>query len=138
MRQALKLLQTGSYQVAAVLCLMLGALGIVLPLLPTTPFVLLALWLAMRSSPRLTHWIHSHPRFGPMVQQWHEHGAISRRAKTIASLSLIASAVLIQFTVALLMAKAAAWSILALVSLFIWSRPDTVVTATGMTQHEYP
>ena len=125
MRQALAMLQRGSFQLLAVACLLIGLLGVVVPLLPTTPFVLLALWLAMRSSPRLTAWIYHHPRFGPMVVQWREHGAIPRRAKLIAGLSIVFSAALIQFTVAALLPRLLAWFILAVVTAFIWTRPDT-------------
>ncbi len=69
----------------------LGAAGIVLPLVPTTPFLLLAAFCFARSSPRVHDWLVSHPRFGPSIRDWREHGAIGRRAK-IAALAALAAA----------------------------------------------
>lgn len=71
--------------------LALGVAGIVLPLLPTTPFVLLAAWCFARSSPRLHDWLVTHPRFGPLIRDWNEHGAIPPRAKRVAMLAIAAT-----------------------------------------------
>jgi uncharacterized membrane protein YbaN (DUF454 family) len=59
----------------------LGIAGIFLPLLPTTPFLLLAAWLFSRCSPRLERWLLDHPLFGRPLRDWRQDGAISRRAK---------------------------------------------------------
>ena len=72
----------------------LGVIGAFLPLLPTTPLLLLALACFTRSSPRLEAWLMEHPRFGPPLQNWRRHGAISRRAK-IAAVSLMSLSYLI-------------------------------------------
>lgn len=68
----------------------LGLLGVVLPVLPTTPFLLLAAGCFARSSPRLHGWLLGHPIFGPPIQNWEENGAISRRAKQMAVGSMAA------------------------------------------------
>jgi uncharacterized membrane protein YbaN (DUF454 family) len=64
--------------------LMLGIIGIVTPLLPTTIFLILAAWCFGKSSPRLEAWMLNHPRFGPSLRRWREEGAIPRRAKWMA------------------------------------------------------
>jgi uncharacterized protein len=61
-----------------------GAAGVVLPLVPTTPFLLLAAYCFARSSPRLHAWLLEHPRFGPLITDWQQHGSIARRAKITA------------------------------------------------------
>ncbi len=59
----------------------LGAIGALLPVFPTVPFLLLAAWAFSRSSPELRAKILSHPRYGEAVRKWQDHGAISRLAK---------------------------------------------------------
>ena len=63
------------------LALALGIIGIALPLLPTTPFVILAAACFARSSDRLHDWLLGHRIFGPMIVSWRDHRAIPRRAK---------------------------------------------------------
>ena len=69
---------------AGVLALALGLVGIFLPLLPTTPLVLLAAFCFARGSTRCERWLLTHPRFGPMVRDWRLRRAIPRRAKHLA------------------------------------------------------
>ncbi|WP_038013957.1 YbaN family protein [Terasakiella pusilla] len=66
----------------------LGFIGAFLPVLPTTPFLLVAVWAFSKSSPRLKVWLHTHPRFGHHIESWFNEGAISKKAK-IASVSLM-------------------------------------------------
>ncbi|WP_372917316.1 YbaN family protein [Sandarakinorhabdus sp.] len=70
--------------------LALGIAGIVLPLVPTTPFVLLAAYCFARSSPRLHDWLITHRAFGPLIRNWEQHRAIAPRAKLLAVTSMVA------------------------------------------------
>lgn len=102
----------------------LGAIGIFLPLLPTVPFLLLATFCFARSSERLHTWLITHKTLGPPILDWQEKGAISRRAKWTASLSIGAV-----FTLSLILGvKPLVLVIQALVliavSAFIWTRPN--------------
>ncbi|APX67522.1 hypothetical protein AV944_07340 [Sphingomonas sp. LK11] len=67
-----------------VFCVGLGIVGALLPLMPTTIFLILAAGCFARSSPRLEAWLLDHPRFGPTLRAWRRDGAMSRRAKAMA------------------------------------------------------
>ena len=62
----------------------LGFAGVFLPLVPTTPFLLLATWCFLRSSPKLHAWLLRNPWFGPYLRQWNESRTVPRRAKLAA------------------------------------------------------
>ncbi len=68
--------------------LALGVIGIPLPLLPTTPFVILAAYFFAKGSPRYHRWLQYHKWFGPMVREWEDHGAINPRAKLMATVMI--------------------------------------------------
>lgn len=71
----------GVYLVAGLLFVALGFIGAFLPVLPTTPFLILAAACFARSSRRLERRLLDHPRFGPMLLDWRRRGAIPRKAK---------------------------------------------------------
>jgi len=102
----------------------LGAVGVVLPLLPTVPFMLLAAFCFARSSDRLHDWLINHPQFGPSIEDWRRSGAIQRRVKLYATAS-IAVAWLIPFLVGVRpMILAIQATVLLAVLTFIWTRPE--------------
>lgn len=65
-----------------------GFVGIFVPLLPTTDFMLLALPCFARSSPRLEAWLLNHPRFGPSLRAWRQERAVPRHAKIAACIGM--------------------------------------------------
>lgn len=107
----------------------LGLVGAVLPLVPTTPFLLVAACAFARSSPRLHDWLLHHPQFGSLINNWRQHRAISRRVK-IASLVLMGSMVLAGWLVGMSsLAVTAQAIVLGCVALFILTRPDAPCAA---------
>ncbi len=66
----------------------LGVVGLFLPVMPTTVFMILAAWFFARSSPRFEAWLLAHPVFGPPIVQWRRNGAIPPAAKAFATLGM--------------------------------------------------
>lgn len=102
----------------------LAIIGVVLPLLPTVPFLLLAAFFFARSSSRLHSWLLSHKTFGPFIEDWARSGAIRPRAKRFATLSILAvigitSVLPVPAFVIIIQSIT-----LGLVLIFIWTRPS--------------
>ncbi|MBR5877138.1 MAG: YbaN family protein [Alistipes sp.] len=70
--------------ILGIISLGLGVVGIFLPLLPTTPFLLLSAWCFVHSSPKRYEWLLNHPRLGSYVRNFHQKRAIPLRAKVLA------------------------------------------------------
>ena len=108
----------------------LGAVGTVVPGLPTTPFMLLALWAFSKSSRRFHDWLYAHPIFGPPLQRWRSHRVIPGKAKLLAVATMTGSFLYLAFFTAI-----SVWLklMIALVMLygaaFILSKPSRVPEA---------
>ena len=108
------------FVVLGALSLLLGLVGIFVPLLPTTPFLLLAAALWVRSSPRLYAWLLAHRRLGPYIRNFRENRAIPLRAK-ILSVTLLWATLL--------------YCIFFLVAEWWWAQLALLAVAVGVTWH---
>jgi uncharacterized membrane protein YbaN (DUF454 family) len=106
------------------LCLALAAIGAVLPVMPTTIFLIIAAWAFGRASPRLRAKLLDHPRFGPSLRAWQAHGIIGHRAKRAALSAMALSWVLLALLVRDVTTSAIVGACLLAVALFIVTRPS--------------
>ena len=104
--------------------LAIGAIGVVLPILPTTPFLLAAAYCFTRSSHRLHRWLHHHPTFGPLINNWNQYGSIDRRSKRIAIVVILLTPMITLMVGAPWWALASQLLILGAAATFILTRPD--------------
>lgn len=113
------------YWLCGMLCLLVGIIGIVVPLLPTTPFILLAAFCFSRSSERLHQYLLNHRLFGKLIRDWEAYGVIPLKAKCLASSMMIVMVsyplVFREFHLGLKMAVVA--TVVASMC-YIWSRPS--------------
>ena len=103
----------------------LGFLGIVLPVLPTTPLMIVALWCFARSSKRLHNWLYGHRVFGPPLRKWDRHRVISPIAKFASVAAMLASMVyLVLFSPAAWYAVVAVAAFFAYAAWYVLSKPS--------------
>ena len=108
----------------AYVALALGVIGIYVPGLPTTPFVLLAAFAAARGSRRLHEKLLAHRVFGPMIRDWQASGAVSRQAKRAATGMMALCAVIMFLTAPKLWMAATGTAVMVVVALWLWRRPE--------------
>lgn len=116
-------LRRAAWRVLGVASLATGLVGIFVPLLPTTVFLLVSAFAFERGSERLHNWLVTHPRFGPPIETWRRHRAIARSAKRKALLALGLLFVLSVVLGAPIYALAIQALILTAVAVFIATRP---------------
>lgn len=105
-------------------CVALGALGAVLPLLPTTVFLLIAAFAFARSSPQLHNWLLNHKVFGPLIHNWQRHKAINPKAKGASLISMIVVVGLSWLLAVPMWVLGVQIIVLGLVASFILTRPN--------------
>ncbi|MCY4644950.1 MAG: YbaN family protein [Bacteriovoracales bacterium] len=107
------------------LSLGLGFLGAFLPLLPTTPFVLLAAYCFSKTHPRFYRWLRSLPVVGPSIEEWNDRGIIRRSAKVTATFALLCISLFLWFRPLIpLSVKLTAYGVFMVVITFVVSRPE--------------
>ena len=118
-------LKRGLYLCLGFCCLLLGLIGVILPLLPTTPFILLAAYCFSRSSKRFHRMLLEHRLFGPIIRDWETYGVIPLRIKWISS-----TLMLVMISYPILFKNLAVWldalmlTTAAVALAYIWSRPS--------------
>jgi len=113
---------------AGATALLLGLIGIVLPLLPTTPFVLVAAWCFARSSPRFHRMLLEHRLFGPLIRDWEQHGIIPLKVKCLSTtmMLLMVSYPLLFRTFDLTLKALVVLTVVSALC-YIWTRPSVAV-----------
>ncbi|MEP7350636.1 MAG: YbaN family protein [Sphingorhabdus sp.] len=112
------------YLLAGLTSVALGTIGAFLPLLPTVPFLILAAFCFARSSPALDARLMNHPRYGHHLVAWRKNGAVSRRAKWLATaafaISIMIGGATLSFPWVLIPPAVAA-----ICASWLWMRPES-------------
>lgn len=119
-----KVLRTSIF-ISGCISVALGVIGIFLPLLPTTPFVLLAAWCFLRSSEKAHTWIYAHPVFGKALTEWDKNRAIAPATKAVAVSTILLSIIVIWLKVENEWIRNSVSAVMACVSIFILTRRNS-------------
>ena len=103
----------------------LGFIGALLPGLPTTVFLILAAWAASKGWPQVDDWLLNHPKYGPTLRNWREHGTVPRKAKWLASMMMLISGILMLYTNAPDLVKIFTNVTMLIVAIWLWLRPES-------------
>ncbi|ACE86301.1 YbaN family protein [Cellvibrio japonicus] len=108
----------------ALVAVALGLIGVIVPGMPTTVFMLMGAAAASRGWPALHDWLLSHPRFGPPIQHWRNYGAVPRKAKWMALITMLLSMWMICSSATALWVKWSLPSLMSAILLWLWTRPE--------------
>ncbi|MBY6064593.1 YbaN family protein [Pseudidiomarina sediminum] len=117
------------WRILAIVAVLLGLIGLLLPIMPTVPFLLVAAWAGGKGWPVLEAKLLAHPKYGPQIIAWRQHGVVKRRPKVIASVMMAGSATMLSFSPVPLMIKFAVIGIMFTVAVWLWLRPEQVTPA---------
>jgi uncharacterized protein len=103
----------------------LAMVGIIIPILPTVPFLICAVWAFSRASPVLAEKLRSHPKFGPLIRDWQDHGAIPLYGKWAAVVMMVVTgSYLVLWSNAPRLVVIAICALMVVIGIFVVSRPS--------------
>ena len=108
------------------ICVSLAFVGVFVPGIPTTIFLIIALWAFTKTSKKLRYWLLHHKRFGPILTNWQEHKVVPRRAKILMVTFMILSVILFHYSLQNLYLTTGLIVILGFVARYVISLPSTV------------
>ena len=108
------------------LCVSLGFIGIFVPGIPTTIFLIIALWAFTKSSKKLRNWLLNHKRFGPILNNWQQHKVVPRRAKILMVVLMTLASILFYYSLQNLYLTIGLVIILVLVAIYVISLPSKI------------
>ena len=107
-------------------CVGLGFVGVFVPGIPTTIFLIIALWAFTKSSEKLRYWLLNHKRFGPILNNWQEHKVVPRRAKILMVVLMSLAVILFYYSLQSLILTIGLIIILVSVAIYVISLPSKI------------
>ena len=114
------------------ICVGLASIGIFIPGIPTTIFLIIALWAFAKSSKRFHTWLINHKKFGPMLKNWHSHKVVPKNAKITMVIMQIFSVVILYATTKNMIFSILLLIVLIFVAWYVIKLPSTVEIAKSI------
>lgn len=127
-------MKTLFWRALVVIFVILGAIGAVLPGMPTTVFLILAAWAASKGWPQMDAWLINHPKYGKTIRAWREDGTVPRKAKWLASTMMLLSGIAMLFTPAPFWVKVFTNGTMLIVAVWLWLRPEPAATRSSLEE----
>ncbi len=108
----------------ALAALLIGLVGIAVPVLPTVPFLIVAAWAGGKGWPALEERLLANEKYGPQIRCWRERGVVPRRPKIVATTMMLGSAIMLQFTSVSMWLRVGAPLAMLAVAIWLWRRPE--------------
>jgi uncharacterized protein len=112
------------WRALALLFMVLALIGLLLPVVPSVPFLLAAAWAGGKGWPALEAWLLAHRTFGPPIRDWRAHGAVPRKAKWLATVMMCGSATILWLSPVPPWVRWVVYGTMASVCLWLWLRPE--------------
>jgi len=110
------------------ICVGLAFIGIFIPGIPTTPFLIVALWAFAKSSKKFHKWLLNHKRFGPLLSNWESHKVVPQKAKILMVILQITAVIMIHYSLNNLLITFGLATLLILVAWYVISLPSKMPT----------
>ena len=107
-------------------CVGLAFLGIFVPGIPTTPFLIIALWAFAQSSKKFHSWLLNHKRFGPILRNWESHKVVPKNAKILMVILQIFAVIMIQYSLKNILITTSLILLLICVAWYVISLPSNI------------
>lgn len=122
-----ELLRIIIWRSVAITFVLLGLIGLALPVMPTVPFLLVAAWAGGKGWPKLEAKLLAHPKYGPPIIEWRRYGVIRRNVKIVTTLMMSGGATIMMFLDTIpLWLKLTILTIMVTVATWLWLRPEHI------------
>jgi len=110
------------------LCVGMAFIGVIIPGIPTTIFLIIALWAFAKSSKKFHAWLINHKKFGPILKNWQNHKIVPKKAKILMVILQIIAVMVLYFTTKSILLSIFVLTILVFVAWYVLGLPSSIET----------
>ncbi|WP_155250754.1 YbaN family protein [Pseudoalteromonas luteoviolacea] len=125
------------YFAGGIVSLGLAVIGALLPIMPTTVFLIMALWCFSKSSKRLEHWLLTHPQFGVTLSNWQRHKVVPKKAKYFAAIGMLASVLISGYALSFGWLQIALAVLFAFICNYLFAKPNSTADQPNLIRQKH-